>query len=158
MAVPKAYNGRGTALLYTTDGLTYNPVPQIKRFEPDSSKQAMADQTNLTSPGDFTQPYPTLIDAGYVDVMCVLNPQDPAYLLLGEAHGRKMLLGWRVILVDGCVFGFQAYVAEFKPFSVNVYKTLTYSMRLRIAGGIESPISTFAPSVFAAGTFSAIQI
>ena len=158
MAVPRTYVGRGTKLLYSTDGSGFISVPQIKRFEPDGSRQIMADQTNLNSPGAFTQPYPTLIDCGGIDVQCVLDPQDPVYLALGAAHGRKTLLSWRAQLIDGSVFSFQAHIAEFKPFQVNVYKAYLYSFKLRIVGGMESPSSVFDPGVFDAGTFDSVQI
>lgn len=159
MAVPVGYAGRGTRLQYSLDGITYMPVAQLQQFEPTGSRQAMVDQTNLSTPGTFTQPYPVQVDAGEIDFSGVLNPADLSYLVLGQLHGSKTLAYWRAALIDGVTFfSFQAYVSEFKPFSVKWNKIYGWSGKLRIVGGMESPFSAFQPDAFDNSDFEVVLI
>ena len=74
MATPQGYNGRGTVLEYSLDSVTWTAVPQIQQFEPDGSKQVMEDQTNLSSPGNFTQPFPVQVDSGEINLSGIYAP------------------------------------------------------------------------------------
>lgn len=153
MSIPIAYIGRGTQLLYSLDNFNFTPVPQIQQFEPTGSKQTMVDQTNLSTPGYFTQPQAVQVDAGEIDFAGILNPQDPVYLALGTFHGANTLLYWRARLTDGSVFSFQAFVSEFQAFSAKWNKLYTWKGKLRIVGGLESPASAFQPDAFDPAAF-----
>lgn len=158
MAIPIAYAGRGTKLLYSLDNQNFTPVPQIQQFEPSGSKQTMVDQTNLSTAGNFTTPQAVEVDAGEIDFSGILNPQDPVYLALGSFHGAMTRVYWRAQLTDGSVFSFQAYVSEFKPFSAKKDKLYTWSGKLRLVGGMESPASAFQPDAFDPAAFQVVLI
>jgi hypothetical protein len=147
MAAPQAYCGRGTVLSYSPDAVTWTPVPQIQQFEPTGSKQTIIDQTNLSSPGNFTQPYAVQVDSGEIDFSGIYSGAI-AQLLLGAYHASLTLLNWQAQLVDGSFYTFQAFVSEFKPFAAKFNKLYTWSGKLRIVGGMQSPLSTFQAGVF----------
>ena len=155
---PIGYAGRGTQLKYSLDGITYSTIDQLQQFEPTGSKQAMVDQTNLSSPDSFTYPYPAQIDAGEIDFSGALNPKNLSYLVLGQLHGQKTLAFFQAILIDGSAFSFQAYVSEFKPFSVKWNKAYGWSGKLRIVGGMTSPFSAFQPNAFDNAAFEVVVI
>jgi len=48
---------------------------------------------------------------------------------------------------------FRAYVSEFQAFAVKVMKLYTWSGKLRLAGGMESPLGAFDPNVFDPAVF-----
>lgn len=148
MPNPIGYAGRGTKLSYSLDNVNFTAVAQLQQFEPSGSKQALVEQTNLSSPGNFTQYLAVQADAGEIDFAGLLNPGDLTYLTLGQLHGNLFLAWWRAQLVDGSVFGFQAFVSEFKPFAVKWNKLYTFSGKLRLTGGMQSPIGVFDPSAF----------
>jgi hypothetical protein len=147
MANPIAYSGRGTVLAFSPDGFTWTPVPQIQQFEPSGSKQTMEDQTNLSSPGNFTQPYAVQVDCGDIDFSGVYSGA-LAQLQLGAYHAAMTLLYWQAELVDGSFYTFQAFVSEFKPFSAKWNKLYTWSGKLRIVGAMQSPLATFQSGAF----------
>ena len=140
MANPIGYSGRGTKLSYSFDGVSFTAVAQLQQFKPSGSKQTIVDQTNLSSPGNFTQFLAVQADAGEIDFAGVLNPGDLTYLTLGQIHGNLALVFWRAQLIDGSIFGFQAFVSEFVPFDVKWNKLYTFSGKLRLSGGMQSPI------------------
>jgi hypothetical protein len=147
MANPIGYNGRGTVLSYLF-GSVWTPVPQIQQFEPDGSKQLLEDQTNLSSPGNFTQPFPTQVDSGEITLSGVYSG-GATQLQLGIYHQAMTLLSWQAQLLDGSVWAFQAYVSQFKPFSAKINKLVMWSAKLRVVGGgLQSPFSTFQAVVF----------
>jgi hypothetical protein len=79
-------------------------------------------------------------------------------LQLGTWHGSLSIVPWQVILPDGSTYSFQASVAELVPFKVEINKCLRFSAKLRISGGIQSPLGTMDPLVFDAGIFATGQI
>jgi hypothetical protein len=147
MAIPQAYVGRGTVLSYSTDNFTFVAVPQIQQFEPTGSKQTMVDQTNLSSPGNSTQPYAVQVDTGELDFSGIYSGAAPQ-LQLGAYHAAMTLLYWQAELVDGSFYEFQAFVSEFKPFSAKWDKLYTWSGKLRLVGAMQTPLSTFQAGVF----------
>ena len=153
MSKPTGYAGRGSRLEYSTDNLNFTNVAQIQQFESTGSKQTRVDQTNLLTPGPFTQDIPVQIDSGDFDFAGVLNPQDATYLALLHHHYAMTLLYWRVVLMDGTKFFFQAYVSEFKPFSVKWNKVNGWTGKLRVNGVIEGPLTVFDPNAFDPSAF-----
>ena len=147
MAIPQGYSGRGTVLSYSPDAVSWTAVPQIQQFEPDGSKQVMEDQTNLSSPGNYTQPFPVQVDSGEITFSGIYSGA-LAQLQLGAYHASMTLLYWQAQLVDGSFYTFQAFVSQFKPFSAKFNKIYTWSGKLRLVGGIQTPLSTFQAGVF----------
>src|ERR1700733_7757009 len=102
MPNPQGYRGRGTVLSFSPDAVTWTPVPQLQQFEPEGSKQAMVDQTNLSSPGNFTQPYAVQVDAGEFSFSGIYGGATAtAQVLLGSYHASMTLLYWQAVLLDG---------------------------------------------------------
>lgn len=155
--IPTAYNGRGSKLAYSLDAAAFIEVPQLQQFEPSGSKQVMVDQTNLLTEGPFTQPMPAQLASGEIDFSGIYSGA-LEQLELGLYHGAMTLLYWRVTLVDGSFYSFQAYISEFKAFSVKVGKLYTWSGKLTLVGGMESPISVFDPNVFDRTVFHTVLI
>jgi len=148
MAIPIGYVGRGTTLSYSLDNTTFTPIAQLQQFTPAGSKQTIIEQTNLSSPGNFTQYLAVQIDAGDIDIEGALNPEDLSYLTLGQLHGNLTLAYFQAMLVDGSIFSFTAFVSEFVPFKVKWNKAYTFSAKLRLTGGISSPLGTFDAATF----------
>jgi hypothetical protein len=148
MSIPIGYNGRGTQLLWSLDNINFTPVAQLQQFEPTGSKQTLVDQTNLSTPGNFTVYQAVQADGGEIDFAGLLNPGDYTYLTLGQLHGNLVAAFWQARLVDGSVFSFQAFVSEFKPFTVKWNKLYTFSGKLRLTGGFQSPLGAFQPGAF----------
>jgi len=147
MPNPTVYGGRGTQLLYSLDNVTFVAVAQLQQFEPSGSKQTIIDQTNLSTPGTFTQKLAVQVDAGQIDFAGVLNPQDASYLALGQLHDALTLAYWRAQLVDGTVLNFQAFVCEFKAFAAKWNKLYTFSGKLQLTGGLNQA-GTFQADAF----------
>ena len=136
MPIPTGYSGRGTLLSYSADNVTFTSLGQLQQFEHGGSKQTIVDQTNITTPENFTRALAVRVDAGEFDLTGVLNPQDPTYLALEQFHVANTLVYWKARLVDGSSFTFQAFVSEFKAFSAKVMKIYTWSAKLRLSGGL----------------------
>jgi hypothetical protein len=136
VAIPVSYPGRGSQLSYSTDAVTYFAIPQLQSFDPSGSKQTMVEQKNLLSGDAFTHPLATEVDAGEIQLSGLLNPQNPMYAAIAGFHAALTLLYWRVQLVDGSRYNFQAYVSEFKPFGVKINKLNVWSAKLRVVGAL----------------------
>jgi hypothetical protein len=134
VGIPVGYSGRGTLLLYSSDNISFTPLGQLQQFEHGGSKQTLVDQTNVLTPVTVTQPLPVRVDAGEIDIVGLLNPQDPTYLAVEQFHTTQALPYWKARLVDGSSFTFQAYVSEFKAFTAKVNKLYTWTGKLRISG------------------------
>jgi hypothetical protein len=152
MANPIGYSGRGTVLSYSLDSITWIPVPQIQQFEPSGAKQTMIDQTNLSTPGVFTQPLAVQVDGGDINLTGIYSGA-LAQLNLGQYNAGLTLLYWQALLVDGSFYTFQAFVSEFKPFSAKWNKLYTWSAKLRLVGGMQSPLGAFDSNAFDPGAF-----
>jgi hypothetical protein len=154
MANPQGYSGRGTVLSFSLDTTTWTPVPQIQQFEPVGSKQVKEDQTNLSSPGNFTQPFAVQVDSGEITIAGLYSGA-VAQLQLGSYHAAMTLLYWQAQLVDGSFYTFQAYVSEFKPFSAKWNKLYTWSAKLRVTGGgLQTSLSAFDGGAFDSAAFA----
>jgi hypothetical protein len=138
MAIPIGYAGRGSQLMCSLDGINFTAVAQLQSFEPSGSKQTVVDQTNLLSPGNFTVALAVKVDSGEIDFAGILNAYDPTFVTLAQLHAALTLAYWRVTLIDGSQFTFQAFISEFKPFGVKITKLNTFSGKLRLAGAMQS--------------------
>jgi hypothetical protein len=136
MSLPVGYNGRGSLLEYSALGVTYTSLAQLQSFEHSGSKQTIVDQTCITTPDNFTRALAVRVDAGELDITGLLNQEDPTYLALEGFHVTNALVFWKVLLVDGSYFSFQAFVSEFKAFGVKINKLNVWSAQLRLSGGM----------------------
>jgi hypothetical protein len=152
MAIPQAYVGRGTVLSYSTDDATWTALDQIQQFEPSGVKTTMVDQTNLSSPGNFTQPYAAQVDSGEIDCSGIYSGS-LAQLLLGSYQASMTLLYWQAELIDGSIYAFQAFISEWKPFAAKWNKAYTWSAKLRLVGALQTPLSTFQSGAFDPAAF-----
>lgn len=148
MSNPIGVPGRGSQLLYSTDNVNFTPVAQLQSFAPSGSKHQDVDQTNLLTPGVYGQHLPVLIDPGTVDLSGILNPQDLSYRALQHLHHSRQLVYWRVLLIDGTPYGFQAYVSEFLPFVAKWNKLHTWTAKLKLTTGMTGPECAFQPDAF----------
>ena len=132
------YVGRGSKLKASLDNITYFTVAQLKKFAPMGSKQTMVDQTNLRSPGPFTQPFAAQVDSGDIEFEGVYSG-DTTQMSLGFLHGQMQQAWFQVQLTDGTTWSFQGLVSEFVPWSVTYDKHIPFSGKLRIVGGLTPP-------------------
>lgn len=146
----QAYPGYGSKLFYSYDGVNYTPIAQLQKFGPSGSKQTIVDQTNLRSGGNFTQSAAVQVDAGEFDLSGIYSG-DITQELLGQFHGSLALIYWRVLLTDRSYYSFRAYVSEFTPWAVTYNKAIPFSAKLRVSGGIESPLSGYQQNGFGNG-------
>lgn len=153
----QAYVGYGSRLMYSLDGVNYTPVAQLQRIQPSGSKQAMVDQTNLRTADNFTRVLAAVVDAGEIEFTGVYSGVN-SQVALGLFHGEMTLVHWRILLSDGTMYGFDAYLSQFKPWGIVYNKMVPFSGTLRINGGIESPLSGFQPNGFQASGFQIVLI
>jgi hypothetical protein len=146
----RAVAGYGSKLYYSLDQSTYLNVVQLQRISPAGSKQRMVDQTNLRTPDNFTRPMPVQVDSGEIDITGVYSG-DPSQFALAGCHGSMQLVYFRLVLSDGTIYNFAAYVSEFKPWEVVYSKFIPFSAKLRIVGGIQVPSSGFQGNAFGNG-------
>lgn len=133
--------GYGSKLYYSTDDVTWISIAQLKKFSPVGSKQNMVDQTNLRSPGAFTQPLAAQVDTGELEIEGVYKSGDSSQLTLGQLHAQLTLTYFKVVLSDATAWTFQGFVSEFKPWDVEYNKHIPFSAKLRVAGAITNPLS-----------------
>lgn len=134
-----AIPGRGTRLFMSADAKNYVGVAQLKSIVPTGSRQTHVDQTNVSTPDNFTRPLAVRVDSGEIDVQGVLDPQNTDILQLGTAHASLAIYFCRLVLSDGTEYDFQAFVAEYVPFTVQHNKAIAFSAKLRISGSFTGP-------------------
>lgn len=135
----KAYQGYGSRIDYSFDGVVWNRVGQLQKIDPQGSKMLTADQTNVVTPDNFTRTIGLRIDSGEIDIAGVLDPGNASQAAMGSLHGNLTLAFFRVILTDGSPYSFQALVTEFVPFQIAQNKALAFKAKLKISGGITAP-------------------
>ncbi len=84
-------------------------------------------------------------------------------MLLGQYHGSMTPLFFRLQLAAIAgeapqFYSFQAYVSEFKPWAVSYNKFIPITGKLRLTGGMESPLSGFQPSGFDPAGFQVVLV
>lgn len=153
-----ASTGYGSKLYYSLDNTTFTAIAQLQHYELSGSKQSFIDQTNQSSPGNFTQPVAVQVDGGELEFSGVYKANDASQLTLGQLHGALTLAYWRNVLSDGSYWQFQATVSEFTPWGVVYNKFIPFSGKLRLTGGMESPLSAFQPDAFDPAAFQVVLI
>jgi hypothetical protein len=147
--------GYGSTLCYSLDQSHYTAVAQLQKFEPSGSKLTIVDQTTLRTGGNFTAPLAVQVDGGEIDFAGVYSSNDPTQAALGGFHGSMTLVYWRVILSDGSVWSFAAYVSEFKPWAAVYNKFIPFSGKLRLVGGMSAGAGCFSSTAFDTNAFDA---
>jgi hypothetical protein len=137
----RANPGYGSKFFLSTDGTTFAPVAQLKRFTPSTvSKQTMVDRTNILTPDNFTRTLAVRVDSGDIQLDGVLDAMNTNILSLGQAHANLTLLFFKVVLTDGTQYTFQGFVSEYTPFSVAYDKVITFSAKVRVNGAYSGPL------------------
>jgi hypothetical protein len=136
-----AQPGYGSKFFMSSSGSvgSFVPVAQLKSFVPQGSKQTVVDQTNVSTPDNFSRPLAVRVDSGDIDLTGVLDPANTGILQLGTAHASLGLYYFKVILTDGTEYDFQGLVSEYVPFSVTYNKFIAFSAKVRISGALTGP-------------------
>jgi hypothetical protein len=148
-------------LQVSQDGVTFQATPQLTKIEPGGSKQKIVDATDLGAAQlGFTIPLAVQVESGDLSCEGVLNPQDAVTGLLGQLHASLALATFIVTLSDDVTsYLFQAYVSDWKPFSVALGKMLRVSWKLRIVGAFYATVdSGFQPNAFQPDAFQIVQL
>jgi hypothetical protein len=134
-------------------GTTFTPIAQLKSFEPSGSKQQHVDQTNLSTPANFTQPLAVKVTSGELSLEGVLIPTDSSQLSLGSVHTDMTVGTFLAVLSDGSQWMFQALVSEYVPFKVKVKSALTFSAKLTVLAGYFVMSGAFDQAAFDQNAF-----
>jgi hypothetical protein len=139
MTIAKA--GAGSKLFMSSTGATgsFVPVAQLKTFAPKGSKQTIVDQTNISTPDNFSRKMAVRIDSGELNLDGVLDPANTSILQLGTAHASMALYFFWAVLSDGTQYTFQGLVSEYVPFSVSYSKAMLFSATITISGALTGP-------------------
>jgi hypothetical protein len=130
----------GSKLEYTSDGVHYTKVAQLRKIVPDGSKQTIVDQTNILTAGNGSAPLAVRFNSGEIAIDGVLAPGDGSQLALGTLHATLAVVTWRITYPDGeSTYVFLGSVSEYKPFDIDVKKAMTFSAKIRVAGAFTSP-------------------
>jgi hypothetical protein len=133
----------GSKLSYSTDGVHYTTVAQLRKFSLQGSKQTIVDQTNILSAGNASAPLAVRFDSGEASMDGVLSPADGTQLALGTYHASLTLLFWKLVLSDGVTtWTFQGFLSEFVPWLLDIAKAVTFSAKIRISGALTGPAGT----------------
>lgn len=133
------YAGIGSKVFMSADGAKWQPVAQLKSCMPTGSKQTIVDQTNLLTPDVFSRQLAVRIDSGEIEMDGVLDPTNSDILQLGTAHASLAVYFFRIVLVEGTEWRFQALVSEFVPFTLKYSKYISFSAKLRVSGALNGP-------------------
>lgn len=135
----RAQPGYGSKLFMSASGAGFVPIAQLKSFIPDGSKQVIVDQTNVSTPDNFSRPLAVRIDSGEIALDGVLDPANTGILQLGTAHASLALYYFMAVLTDGTQYTFQGLVSEYVPFKVSYSKAITFSGKIRVSGALAGP-------------------
>jgi hypothetical protein len=130
----------GSKFLASTDNVHFWAIAQLQRFVPSGSKQTIVDQTNILTPDNFTRSLAVRVDSGEIDMVGILDPQNPNILQLGQLHANLTLAFFKIVLTDGTTYTFQGFVAEYVPFSVDHKKALGFTCKVRVSGAYSGPL------------------
>jgi hypothetical protein len=130
----------GSHLSYSTDGVHYTTVAQIRKLTPQASKQTIVDQTNILTPGNAAAPLAARFDSGEIQIDGVLSPEDSSQLALGTLHAALTLVYWKLLLSDGVsTWTWQGFVSEYVPWVLDVAKAVVFTAKIRVSGVLTGP-------------------
>ena len=103
MPATKGYQGRGSILATSTDGITFVPIAQLQKFNFGGMKATVEKITNDDSPNQFEEILPTIVDPGDISFTGVLDPANTSIANLGSYLQNQTKLNFKITLVDGTV-------------------------------------------------------
>lgn len=133
----RAYQGRGSRLLFSTDAINYLQLGQLQTITPSGSRSQIVDVTHMGS-GPFSQKQSVQVDGGDISFTGVLDPQDPVLQIFSKLQPNFTQCWFRVILTDGTALYFQGFVSEFVSFKIDYSKALSFSGKISVTGGIQT--------------------
>jgi len=139
MTIAKAGAGSKFFMSSSNANGSFVPVAQLKTFAHQGSKQTIVDQTNISTPDNFSRPLAVRIDSGEINLDGVLDPANTSILQLGTAHASMALYYFLAVLSDGTQYTFQGLVSEYAAFSVSYSKAMLFSAKIRISGALTGP-------------------
>ena len=134
--------GRGASISVSIDGSTFINIDQAKNVSFSGPKSNFDSTTNISSPGAVEEFQPTTIDPGTATLDVVWNQTSAGQLMLSAQFYAQTLCTFKVQyppqtgLTTGPIKEFKAYVAENGLPSLDISKTTTYSVQLKISGVI----------------------
>lgn len=131
-----SYQGRGSHLQTSPDGVTYTSVAQLRKFAFSGLKSTVEDITNCDSPSAFMEVLPTIINPGDMSYDGILNPTDPTTVGLSTKLQQQTLTYFKLTLIDGSSYTFTGYVTEHVPVQVDYSKALTFAGKISITGPV----------------------
>lgn len=133
----------GSKLSYSTDGVHYTTVAQLRKFQGPQSKQTIVDQTNILTAGNGDAPLPVRFSSGEASMDGVLIPQNGSQLGLGALHAALTVVNWKLLLSDGVtIWTWLGSVSEYKPFDLDIAKAIVFAAKIRIVGALTGPLGT----------------
>jgi hypothetical protein len=130
----------GSKLMYSTDGTNFTTVAQLRKVTPEGSKQTIVDQTNILTSGNGDAPLAVRFSAGEISLDGVLSPQSTSQLAMGTLHANLSLVYWKLLLADNLtVWTWSGFVSEFVPWALDVSKSVPFSAKIRVWGGLTGP-------------------
>ncbi len=140
MPATVAYQGRGSHLQTSPDGVTYSNVAQLQKFSFSGLKATLEDITNIDSPSAFKEFLPTIVDPGDVSFDGILDPQNTTIEGLTTLLQNFTKTFFKIILSEGTFMTFTGYVVEYVPASVDYAKAITFSGKIQITGPVTTTI------------------
>jgi hypothetical protein len=139
LAIPSV----GGDLSYSTDGVHYTTVAQVRKLTPQGSKQVIVDQTNLLTAGNGDAPLAARYASGEISLDGVLSPENSSQLAMGTLHAALTLVDWKLTLSDGVtVWTWQGFLSEFVPWVLDFAKAVAFSAKIRVFGALTGPAGT----------------
>ena len=114
----------------------FTQISEVRKVSFSGNKVSFADVTNISSPGNYAEKLPTIIEAGELAFDCNYIPSDTSQTSLFTTRDNRTKSNWKVILPGSLGhFSFQAYVASIDP-SLDYSKEASLAVKLQITGPV----------------------
>jgi len=132
-----SYQGRGSKLQTSADGVTYTSVAQLRNIKFGGLKSTVDKVTNLDSPNAFEEILPTIIDPGDCSYDGVLDPANPTVQSLLTLLQNQTLTFFKVTFPGlANTITWKGYVVDHVPAEVGYAKAITFSGKIMITGPV----------------------
>jgi hypothetical protein len=136
--------GKGASLsISPTSTGTLTPIAQLKQITFAGATADYADITNLSSPGNYKEYAPTLLDSGTATVTGILDPAgDPGQTAVGAAFEAETLNYFTVQFAPaagqtvGAKRAFAGYVSKKPGMNAQLNDAVGFDFELKISGAI----------------------
>jgi predicted secreted protein len=131
----KSQAGRSTQLQRGAGSPTvvYTTIDEVRSIGPSGGKADLDDVTNMDS-GVWHEKLPTLLDAGEFAVECNLITTSASQANVTADFVGQVKSPWQIVLPDGSIYAFSAYVTEPLLPKVEPNKAVTCTFKLTISG------------------------